>query len=190
MWGLNSRPCVCKVRDSHFLKLERVQRDRASFLMGLLDSGLVGVWIETFLVLCHRKENHFIHAPFLTYRCQSQCIFSTKDYIHPPPFFFLFWKWHKRVWWHHVTWRNAWRFDQPHWSKSWLYVSSRLCVPFPLSSGQLGGSTLHPQRCGHHNNSIDHGLDCCLEMKRRRHLFRRLADKTRNPNVLNLIWNK
>lgn len=93
MWGLNSRPCVCKVRDSHFLKLERVQQDRASFWMGVLDSGLVGVWIKTFFlflakVLCHRKGHHFIRAPFLTYRRQSQCIFSTKDYTNTLHLFF------------------------------------------------------------------------------------------------------
>lgn len=56
MWGLNSRPCVCKVRDSHFLKLEIVQQDRASFLIGVLDSGLVGVWIETFFGVVPQKR--------------------------------------------------------------------------------------------------------------------------------------
>lgn len=42
------------------------------------------------------------------------------------PMFFLCW----------TTWRNAWLSDRPHWSKSWLCVSSHLCVLFPLSSDQ------------------------------------------------------
>lgn len=65
-----------------------------------------------------------------------------------------------------ITWRNEWPSDQPHWSKSWWCVSSHLCVPFPLSSDQSGGSTLHPPCSSRRTNSICHGSDRYLVRKK------------------------
>lgn len=69
-------------------------------------------------------------------------------------------------WWLCITWRNVWPSDQPHWSKSWWCASSHLCVLFPLSSDQSGGSTLRPQRSSHHMSNICHGSDRYLVTKK------------------------
>lgn len=65
-----------------------------------------------------------------------------------------------------ITWRNAWLSDPPHWSKSWSCVSSHPCVLFPRSSERSGGSKPRPLRSCRCTNSIGHGLDHCLVMKK------------------------
>lgn len=65
-----------------------------------------------------------------------------------------------------ITWKNVWPSDQPHQNKSWWCVSSHLCVPFLLSSDQLGDSTLHPPCSSYHMNNFCHGVDHCLLTKK------------------------
>ena len=92
---------------------------------------------------------------------------------------------------HSITWRNAWLSDPPHWSKSWLCVSSHPCVLSPQSSERWVGSKPRLPRSCRRTNSIGHGLDHCLVMKKTnfsadqwpKHIFGYLGTQKTHANM-------